>query len=121
MKLWFLLILLLPVVINAYELNLEKAELLNAGTFCSCILGLRSFGVNLPPPPVDAEDIIPNSMPFRGSIALLSYDLEHVALIVDFDHIGFWVQETNYKPCKYSERFIRWDSSELRGFAYFPA
>jgi len=81
-----------------------------------CVLGLRYFGVSLPPAPFNADMFVPNSTPFIGAVAIFRYgDLSHVAEVTYVgDH--FRVRETNYEDDKYGERDIEWNSSNLVGF-----
>ena len=84
---------------------------------CSCITGLRSFGVLLPPKPVNAEDLESNTTPHNGAIILFSYPNSfHAALITFVFPGGVLIEETNYNKCKYSERFVEWNDPYIRGF-----
>lgn len=85
--------------------------------YCSCIKTARLFGLNLPQG--DAEYLKGNSTPIKGGGVLLSYDVEHVAVIVSLAKEGFWVKEGNFRKCEYSERFISWDDPHIRGFVAY--
>lgn len=85
---------------------------------CSCISGLRSFGVLLPPKPVNAEDLEGNTTPSNGIVILFEYPNEvyHAALIKFILLGGVYIQETNYESCAFTERFVPFDDQYIRGF-----
>ena len=92
----------------------EKAENKNS-VYCSCILYLREvLGV---PIYGDAHTISANSYPAKGHVILLKYKgISHAAYILETYPGGVFVKESNYKHCKVTERFIAWNSPEIRGF-----
>lgn len=57
------------------------------------------------------------TFPAVGRVALLQYeDVSHVAVVTGVDGSGFTVEEANYKRCKQTTRFIKWNSPEVVGF-----
>jgi len=73
---------------------------------CSCIKGLRTFGVYIPLN-TNAKDLKPNSMPVVGRVVLFNYSgVYHAALITSMNTESFSIKETNFIKCKYSERKI---------------
>jgi len=101
------------------EVKIERTtERPPAPYLCSCILGARRFGVNLPPG--NAEDLIPNSTPVVGGVALFNYSgVHHTAVITELSEQTFSVIETNYKKCQKTQRDIRYNDPSIRGFAKF--
>jgi len=83
-----------------------------------CVRYLREvLGVNIKG---DAKDIIPNSPPTKGSVALFRFkNSYHASLIVELFPGGFLVKEANFIPGTAGERFVYYDDPTIRGF-YFP-
>ena len=83
---------------------------------CSCIKTARALGVPIPYN-TDARDIVPNTPPQVGALALFRYgEASHAAMITGLRERGFWVEEGNKTPCKRTQRFIPWDDPALTGF-----
>lgn len=64
-------------------------------------------------------DVQPNSLPSVGSVAIFQYKEKHLAIVEKLTSNGFYLKETNYRPCEVSTRFIPWNSERLKGF-YSP-
>jgi len=91
----------------------EKIE-----SLCSCVKGVRSFGINLPSVK-SAKDLPANSTFHVGAVVLFDYpenELGHVALIVKMTPEYMIVKETNYKKCSYTERRVYYNDPNIRGF-----
>lgn len=82
---------------------------------CNCYLYAKSVIPSLP----RMAEITPNTPPSVGSVAILQYKEKHVAIVEKLTSDGFFLRETNYRPCEVSTRFISWDSKRLKGF-YSP-
>lgn len=90
------------------ELTKEKIEAL-----CSCVSGLRSFGITMPP----TASILYNSAPQVGGVILFSYNsTKHWALIIEMTPEYYIIKETNYFPCRYSERKVDRKDPTIYGF-----
>lgn len=95
----------------------------NISFLCSCMAGLNAWGLKIPG---NARELTPNTSPAIGRVALFKYnegkDVNdfHAALITGFTKNGFKIKETNFKKCRYTERFISWNDKFLRGFYEIP-
>jgi len=84
--------------------------------YCSCIVTARMIGLDLPKY-VHAGDIRPNtSIPEIGGGILLSYSVEHIAVIKGMDSVGMFVAEGNFERGKYTERYISFKDPSIRGY-----
>ncbi len=86
---------------------------------CNCYLNVKKQIPNLPL----MKDIVPNSMPFVGTVAKFVYTdkntglaVNHIAIIIKLTNEGFWVSESNFHHCTYDQRFILWQDPHLTGF-----
>lgn len=62
-------------------------------------------------------EILPNTTPFVGSIAIFDYDgIKHVAVVTELNSDHFVVREANYEACKTGSRVIAYDDVALIGF-----
>lgn len=97
----------------------EEVEVLDATTtsvYCSCIETLRAIGIPIPPH-TDADELIPNTAPFVGAVALFSYPKgNHATLVRKAELNGFWAYGGNFKNCEKEDRFVRWDDPRLKGY-----
>ena len=82
---------------------------------CSCVqyvknvLGIKgSLG--------NAKDLQQNTELSVGVIVLLDEGYGHVALVTDYDTENIYISESNYIPCRYSERTLRRDDPKIRGY-----
>ena len=83
---------------------------------CSCVKGLRSFGIPIRANK-NAKDLPTNGTMRIGNVALFNYNgVYHAALITGININGFSIKETNYVKCKYTEREIRYTDKSIRGF-----
>lgn len=86
---------------------------------CNCYLYLKTRIKALPL----MADIVPNSTPKVGAVAIFWYKekytakwVKHVALIEKLSATGFTVAETNFTKCLFDRRVIAWDDERLEGF-----
>ena len=89
---------------------------------CSCVEGLRYFGVDLPPRPFDAKNFIGNAMPSVGGVVIFYYasnNTWHVALIVELHADYMLVREWNFEPCVETWRRVAYDDKAIYGFSSF--
>ena len=94
-------------------LSEENQNKINA--LCSCVKGLRSFGVNMPF--ADAKNIRPNSVAKVGNVILFKYlKTYHASLIIEIHEDYYLVKETNSFRCQYGERKILKTDPYIRGF-----
>ena len=86
------------------------------GSFCSCVVYVRSKGVDIPPLGEDGTpDLLdPNVPPTQGGAIIFEYG--HIAYIEALLPKGMWISEANKTPCEYTERFIPYDDPSIRGF-----
>lgn len=107
-----------PIEIQAdepIEVQVEIPEVEPESTWCSCVKTARLYVPETPR--ADAKDIENNSPPTVGGLALLQYgDVAHVAAIVQIMPGGIYVKEGNKVRCQKTERFIPFNSKEIRGF-----
>ena len=83
-------------------------------TSCSCIQGLKSWGVKVKG---NASNLIPNTAPFVGAVALFRYgNVHHAALITAIYADHFVVKETNYSPCAKTIRKVDFDDPRITGY-----
>ena len=84
---------------------------------CSCILYVQNKGIALKG---DADQQKPNLFgeePKRGDVVILRYKSEsHVAYIEGVFSGGIYISESNYKPCKKTERLLAWNDQNIVGF-----
>lgn len=104
--LFFLVLVLIPL--SSYA-SLTQDQL------CSCVIYAISQGVKIPPK-TNSWDLRPNSYPQVGGLALLDYNVEHVAVIQQVSDYGFLIKETNFKKCQFTSRWISWLDPHIRGF-----
>lgn len=88
-------------------------------TVCNCYAYLKLKVRNLP----RMVDLIPNSTPHVGAVAILLYrdkktglTTKHVAYVTKLDVSGFDVAEANFSPCLTDHRRILWADPHLQGF-----
>ena len=89
---------------------------------CSCVEGLRYFGVDLPPRPFDAKNFIGTDPPSVGGVVIFYYagnDTWHVALIVELHADYMLVREWNFEPCAETWRRVAYDDKAIYGFSSF--
>lgn len=60
--------------------------------------------------------ILPNTPPSVGVVAIFQYSEKHIALVTSLEEKGFWVKEANFEPAKIGKRFIQWNDPRLVGF-----
>ena len=86
---------------------------------CSCMVYLRNIK-GQPVAGFDAKDLDPTGFQAHaGDIALFKYgDVYHAAFVEENYPEAFKVSEWNYKRGQYTERIIRADDKNLRGFVY---
>ena len=89
--------------IGIIEVNVENA-------FCSCMNYLRYKGVDLPPPPVNAEDLKPNADLWSGDIVLQNFDGVAHAGLYEITNDGLWITSWNRKKCKKTRDLVRWEN-----------
>jgi len=91
-------------------------ESISVSTLCSCVLYVRSKGVDIPKLGNNGtpDFLKPNSIPAKGVAILFTYD--HIAYIEKIETTGMWISETNKEDCKYTERFLLYDDPTIRGF-----
>ena len=86
---------------------------------CNCMAYLRNEGLKFKG---NAKDIPVNSTPFIGAIVKFYYantGTYHGAKLVGYGKGGFYVDDSNYKPCEETKgRFVAWDNNDsLIGFS----
>lgn len=82
---------------------------------CNCY-SYVSLSVSLP----KMAEVIPNTYPKVGSVAVFEYRIgKHVAIVTKITEKGFYVREANFRPCKFGTRFVAWSNPFLKGF-YSP-
>lgn len=89
---------------------------------CNCYMQVK---VSIPSLPLMAE-VIPNSTPHEGAVVIFEYTdketglpVKHIAIMGEFDDMGFWIHESNFKKCEYGTRYILWTDEHLRGFGVY--
>lgn len=88
-------------------------------TGCSCIQTSRILGAKVPRVK-NANDIKPNTIsPHRGGLVVFKYN--HIAVIQKITEEGIYVREGNYKRCRITERLVKWDDPQIRGYWYDTA
>lgn len=96
----------------------EEIETPKEDPYCFCVRAIREEGGNAPR--MDAKDIQPNitfAEAQLGDIIIFEYeDSHHVALILAFEELGFYVVEGNYKHCERTYRTVDYNDSSIRGF-----
>ncbi len=107
----------------AYALNFA-AQWVAAGkedewVVCNCYLYLKTRIRGLPL----MRDIVPNSTPKVGAVAIFEYKdkqtgarVKHVAIIEKFSATGFAVAESNFTRCLWDRRTIDWGDPHIVGF-----
>ena len=81
-------------------------------TACNCYQYMKLFK-KVP----KMADIVPNTTPSVGSIAIFYYKgVKHIAYVTALEAEGFFVKEGNYKKCKKTTRFISYTDPALKGF-----
>ena len=88
---------------------------------CSCVMYLRSLGLNVRG---DAINLQPNiEKPERGDVVILTYRdkhtgqmIGHVAFVETALLGGIWVSERNFIHCEYTERLIEYGDPHIKGF-----
>lgn len=66
-------------------------------------------------------DIVPNTTPAIGSVAIFQYGkLKHIALVTKLEETGFFIKEANYIPALVGTRFVKWNDPRLKGFFRQP-
>lgn len=85
---------------------------------CSCVEGLRSFGVTLPPSPFNASEFTPNTTIHIGAVVIFNYEIggSHVALVTNLNHETFSILEWNYKKCMETQRDVLYNDNSIIGF-----
>ena len=103
-------------VYNISDDSEQKVPDVKTGTFCSCVVYVRSQGVDIPTLGEEGtpDSLIPNSPPVQGAAVLFSYG--HIAYIQAILPGGMWVTEANKTPCEKTERFVPYDDPFIRGF-----
>ncbi len=82
-------------------------------TVCNCYSLVK---VKIPSLPHMA-DVVPNSTPHVGAVAIFQYGtLKHIAYVTSIGADGFRVTEANITPCLVAPRLISWNDPHLRGF-----
>lgn len=91
----------------------------NLATLCNCYAYLASLIGELP----HMADIVPNTTPHVGAVAVFYYHdkhtgalVKHVALIDKISATGFTVAESNFTHCVFDRRVIAWDDPHVAGF-----
>ncbi len=94
-------------------LSQENQDKINA--LCSCVKGLRSFGVNMPFK--DAKYLPANSTAMVGNVILFKYPKTyHASLITAIEEKYYVIKETNFGGCRYNERKVLKNDPYIRGF-----
>lgn len=86
---------------------------------CNCYSYLKTKIKNLP----KMDDIVPNSKPQIGGVAIFYYGhgTKHVSYIKDIGRGILTLQESNFQPCLISPREVSVDNKNLVGFWYPPS
>lgn len=83
---------------------------------CYCVRYLKRYGVYLGK---NADEIAPN-IPLRsakmGDLAVLRYDVAHVAYIEKITPQGVFLAEANYIDCEETKRVLDFNDPALVGF-----
>ena len=67
------------------------------------------------------SEILPNTTPFVGAVAIFNYNgVKHIAYIKELHADGFIVKEANYRPAVVDEREVNWNDKALVGFWAMP-
>lgn len=88
--------------------------------YCSCVKFVRSLGVEVPH--IDAKwfGTFPHMIPKLNGLVIFKYgdstDQYHIAYIDELGEDSFHIKEANYIPCKFSERWIPYDSDKILSF-----
>lgn len=79
----------------------------------NCYLFVKT---KIPSLPLQSE-IVPNSDPHRGTVAVFKYGtLDHLAYVTSVEDDGVWVMEANYQPGLIAPRFVEFTDQHLLGF-----
>ena len=97
-----------------YFISESKAGRCWQWTSCNCYSYVSLF-VKLPL----MQNILANTAPSKGVVAIFQYKVKHVAVVDKLTEDGFWVKEANYEQAKIGKRLIKWDDPHLKGF-YAP-
>ncbi len=69
------------------------------------------------------RDIVPNTTPHKGAVAIFEYHdkltgklVKHIGIEIDVGQTGFSMDESNFTKCTYDRRFIDWNDPHLIGF-----
>ncbi len=80
---------------------------------CNCYLYVKT---KFPSFPITSK-LKPNTVPSSGVVAIFDYDgLPHYGIIREFDGEGFWLEDSNYRRCRYMKHYVRWDDPAITGF-----
>ena len=86
--------------------------------YCSCVEFAKQYLDKTGKSWGTAYKIQPNiDHPIVGGLVLTNESqLGHIGVITSIAKSGFWIIESNYKPCQQTERFIENNSPIIRGF-----
>lgn len=108
----------IPVVIPPTPVVIEQSIQIDE-VACNCYLYVKNRIKALPL----MKEVIPNTTPHKGAVAIFNYKdkttglpVKHIAIMGDFDGEGFWVRESNFTNCEYGKRYILFSDSHLVGF-----